>query len=81
MIRKSKFFSIGKTGDGYCSYDFNGEIGRMNIKMRDGRTLSFFVNRKSGLLVGNVIDKDEKGGYEFLRRNLNTIPTRLGRVI
>jgi len=70
-ITKSKYVEFGNKG--YASFD--GTIARLNLKMKDGRTVSLFVNRENNLLVGDVIDKNEKGGYEFLRRTLETVPS------
>ena len=71
MVHKTKYIDFGKN-KGYASFD--GEIGRFEIVMKDGRTVSFFVNRENNLIVGDVMDKDFKGGNEFIRRELDTIP-------
>lgn len=36
----------------------------------DGRSLQFFVNVQTGLVVVDLIDADEEGGTEILRRNV-----------
>jgi len=40
------------------------------IKLPDGRRVQLFVNRETGLVVVDVIDKGGKGGCEIVRRNV-----------
>lgn len=67
--RVSAHYSINKHED--------VKIPTLNVVagMRDGRTLSIFFNRESGLFVADIIAKHNKGGNEFVRVNLNTIKT------
>ena len=43
------------------------ELFYAGLKLPDGRGVSLFVNRESGLIVIDVVDKDGKGGVEVLR--------------
>ena len=40
------------------------------LTLTDGRGVQLFVNRASGLIVVDVIDKGGKGGREILRRTV-----------
>jgi hypothetical protein len=40
---------------------------RFYADLSDGREVCFFVNKKTGLLVVDIVDADEKGGIEMLR--------------
>lgn len=56
-----------------------GESGPMDIfyawvKMPDGRRLSLFVNRETGLVVADIDEKKYPGGTEFVR---STVPPPL----
>ena len=42
-------------------------IKTFHAKLSDGRTVQFFVNSDTRLIVVDVIDKDEHGGVEILR--------------
>lgn len=44
------------------------EILLVGAKLKDGRRVQFFLNRETGLIVVDVIDKNEKGGCEILRK-------------
>lgn len=46
------------------------EIYLAGIKLKDGRSVQFFVNRDNNLVCVDVIDADSKGGCEILRRTL-----------
>lgn len=46
------------------------------IKLRDGRTLSLFVNRENGLVVADVQEKRGPYGNEFIRR---MVPSPISR--
>lgn len=39
-------------------------------ELPDGRTVQFFVNVETNLVVVDVIDADAKGGIEILRRTI-----------
>jgi len=78
MEKDYLYFDIDK--EGYCGYHKRNQIGRMQVKMKDGRILSLFVNKKDGLIVGDMVDKDGKGGYEFLRMRTASIPTSKARL-
>lgn len=58
---KDTWASYGKTMDG---------LGYMNTKLKDGRRVQYFINKNSGLVVVDVIDKDMSGGKEILRRRV-----------
>jgi len=38
------------------------------MKLRDGRDLQLFVNRETGLVVADAVEKRGKAGNEFIRR-------------
>jgi hypothetical protein len=40
------------------------------IQLQDGRSMQFFFNRDTNLVVVDVIDKDANGGVEILRRKV-----------
>ncbi len=44
------------------------EILLSSIKLKDERTIQFFVNRETGLIVLDLIEKDEKAGMELFRK-------------
>ena len=44
------------------------EIFYAGAKLPDGRAVQFFLNRETGLIVVDVVDKNGKGGMEILRR-------------
>ncbi len=46
------------------------EIFYAFAKLKGGRRLQFFLNRETGLVVVDVIDKNEKGGREILRHTV-----------
>ena len=46
------------------------EILYAGAKLKDGRRVQFFLNRETGLVVVDVIDKNGKGGVEILRTSL-----------
>lgn len=46
------------------------EIMYAGAKLGDGRAVQFFLNRHTGLIVVDVIDRNNKGGTEILRRNI-----------
>lgn len=39
-----------------------------HVTLKDGRTVQFFANVDTNLLVIDVVDADERGGVEILRR-------------
>lgn len=45
-------------------------ITYVQLPANKGKTLSLFYNRKNNLVVGDIIDKNGKGGIEFLRKRL-----------
>lgn len=40
------------------------------VSLPDGRTVSLFVNPNTGLIVVDVVAKDEQSGVEILRQNV-----------
>ena len=54
------------------------KIFRKNIRLRDGNTLSIFFNPENNLLVVDKVRKDETGGNEFVRVDVDKIklPTK-----
>jgi hypothetical protein len=43
------------------------------VKLPNGKTVQVFVNRETGLIVVDVVRKDERGGNEILRANANGV--------
>lgn len=58
-------YAVATTGDTPPA-----EIFYAGIKLNSGKRLQFFVNRETGLVVLDVIDKNEKGGCEIVRRTI-----------
>jgi hypothetical protein len=46
----------------------NKDLLFAHADLNDGRRVSFFLNRATGLVVVDVIDKTDEGGVEILRR-------------
>lgn len=46
------------------------ELFYASLELPHGKSVSFFVNRETGLVVVDVIDADEKGGVEILRHQV-----------
>jgi len=46
------------------------EILYAGVKLKSGKTIQFFVNRETGLVVLDLINKSETGGVELLRKTL-----------
>jgi hypothetical protein len=46
------------------------EILYAGAKLKDGRRVVFFLNRETGLVVVDVVDRSDKSGIEILRRNV-----------
>lgn len=70
MKNKNKFIHLGNKNE-YASKQ--GDISRMRVKTKQGNYLDVFYNKKNDLFVADVIDKNFKGGNEFVRANLNNI--------
>ena len=49
----------------------NNNIKTVNFETKSGNTLQVFFNKDSGLLVVDLIDKNDKGGNELIRKVLN----------
>jgi hypothetical protein len=45
-------------------------ILRAGATLLDGRAVQFFLNRETGLVVVDVVDKGGRGGVEVLRRTI-----------
>lgn len=45
-----------------------GPTRYFHATLDDGRHIQFFVNVETGLLVVDVVDADEQGGVEIMRR-------------
>lgn len=79
--------SLNQTHSVWASYAVAGaadcpapEILYAGAKLPDGRHVQFFLNRETGLIVVDIIDRDDKGGRELLRVNALNFPnTTLGR--
>lgn len=46
------------------------EILYAGAKLDDGRAIQFFLNRHTGLIVVDVINRNGRGGTEILRCNI-----------
>jgi hypothetical protein len=49
------------------------ELFFANVKLPSGKTVSFFVNRDTGLVVVDIIAKRGNGGNEVLRMNADKV--------
>lgn len=51
--------------------------------LRNGKSVQFFLNRETGLVVVDVIDSNEPVGNEVLRINANIVglPTASGHIV
>jgi hypothetical protein len=45
----------------------------MWIPLKNGKSLSFFVNETTGLVVLDVVNRRGDGGVEYLRRTIEEI--------
>lgn len=64
---------LGNAWAGLDAESTNAILFRAGITLPDGRAVQFFVNRSSGLIVADVIDKDGRGGREILRYRANEV--------
>jgi len=46
------------------------EVFYAGAKLPDGRTVQFFLNRETGLVVVDVLGEDGRGGTEILRQTV-----------
>lgn len=46
------------------------EVFYAGARLPDGRAVQFFLNRETGLVVVDIIDKDGRGGTEILRQTV-----------
>lgn len=46
------------------------ELFYAGIKLPDGRNVLLFVNRENGLVVVDVVNKDQHGGIEIFRKKV-----------
>lgn len=58
-------YAVGTVGD-----EPPPEIFYAGLNLKDGRNIQFFVNRETGLVVVDVINKNGKSGTEILRRTV-----------
>jgi len=61
----SASYAVATVGDLPAS-----EILYAFAKLKGGRRIQFFLNRETNLVVVDVIDKNEQGGREILRRTV-----------
>lgn len=72
-LHKKNGVSASYTAGGIASNDgfkWHAELFYANAKLKDGRRVTFFLNRETNLIVVDVLDKDETGGVEILRQTL-----------
>ena len=48
-------------------------ITRHNIEADNGQTVAVFFNHETSLLVVDIIDADDEGGTEIVRRTLAAV--------
>ena len=51
----------------------DGDLWCESVPLPDGRSVSFFLNKRTGLVVVDVIDADEEGGNEFVRTHVPAV--------
>lgn len=80
QTRKGGSVQLNKGHGVWASYAVAGvadqpppEILYSGATLPNGRTVQFFVNRESGLVVVDIMGPDAKGGNEVLRINANTV--------
>ena len=49
------------------------EILYVWVKLPSGKTVQLFVNRETGLIVIDVVRKDERGGNEILQTKVDAV--------
>lgn len=47
------------------------ELLHAGAKLKDGRSVQFFLNRETGLVVVDVINKNGESGTELLRKTID----------
>ena len=69
--------SLNKEKDVWASYAVAGVIGERpaellyaGARLDNGRSVAFFLNRKTGLATVTVTDEDGEGGTELLRTQI-----------
>ncbi len=60
-------YAVAAVGDGPAP-----EILCTGIKLLDGSSIQFFVNRETGLVVVDHVKKSGKSGVELLRKTIRT---------
>lgn len=62
----------GSTGTRYTAIGKTPEpsIVHHTITLHDGRIVSLFVNRDTNLVVLDIVDTNERGGFEVYRRTV-----------
>jgi hypothetical protein len=66
FLRKKGIFARVRDGYAYVQWD---PLVCHSVVMPDGRTVQFFLNMESRLIVVDVFDADERGGVEYARFN------------
>jgi len=71
--------SLNKEHGVWASYAVAGvsDLPRPNVlyagvELKNGRNIQLFVNRDTGLIAVDLIDRDEKGGTELLRQTVRS---------
>jgi hypothetical protein len=62
---------INQSIGAWSNYDKKLKLFYAGLTMPDGHSIQFFVNRETGLVVVDYAHKNDKGGTELLRKNLN----------
>jgi len=66
---------INKEHKVYASYHSycNNNLFHSGITLPNGRSVTFFVNRETGVVVVDIVAKNGKSGNEVLRINANHV--------
>lgn len=61
---------FNKDHGAWASYGVHDGLLYAGVKLNDGRTVQLFVNRETGLVVADVLEKRGLSGYEILRKTV-----------
>lgn len=66
--------ALGRSANfGGCGETLSPELHHMWIPLKNGKSLSFFANETTGLIVLDVVNRRGDGGVEYLRRTIEEI--------
>ena len=66
--------ALGRSANfGGCGETLSPELHHVWIPLKNGKSLQFFVNEDTGLVVLDVVNKRGNGGCEYVRRVIEEI--------